>query len=56
MSGDYEPFVAIYDVAVDIMQPTEFVNLDGLHMVIVQTQVPQPYLNLFLLSRHYCQI
>jgi hypothetical protein len=32
MSGDYEPFVAVYDVAADIIQPTELVSLDGLHI------------------------
>ena len=32
MSGDYEPFVAVYDVSADIIQPKEFVDLDGLHI------------------------
>ncbi len=32
MSGEYEPFVAVYDVSADIIQPTEFVDLDGLHI------------------------
>ena len=32
MYGDYEPFVAIYEVTADFIQPMDFVDLDGLKM------------------------
>ncbi len=32
MSGEYEPFVAVYEVSADIIQPTNFVDLEGLNV------------------------
>jgi len=32
MPGEYEPFVAVYEVYADIIQPMDFVDLDGLHI------------------------
>ena len=31
MSGEYEPFVAVYEVSAEIMQPQDVVDLDGLN-------------------------
>ena len=30
-SGEYEPFVAVYEVSAEIMQPQDVVDLDGLN-------------------------
>lgn len=37
MPGEYGPFFAVYEVSVDIIQPTDFVDLEGL---IVNTNTP----------------
>ncbi len=32
MPGEYEPFVAVYEVSAEIIQPQDFVDLDGLNV------------------------
>lgn len=32
MPGEYEPFVAVYEVSADIIQPMDFVDLEGLNV------------------------
>jgi len=32
MPGEYEPFIAVYEVSADIIQPMDFVDLEGLNV------------------------